>query len=95
MNSLPSDDFDFSDDDEDEYQDIPDNESGEQDSEISNTKSYKDTDEDTDESLVYEVSYSWDVNDSTSMTVGGFVKEQLGAGIEDLSGLALTTTFSF
>ena len=49
MNSLPSDDFDFSDDDEGEYQDIPDNESGEQDSEDSNTKSYEDTDEDTDE----------------------------------------------
>ena len=48
MNSLPSDDFDFSDDDEGEYQDIYD-ESGEQDSEISNTKSYKDTDEDSDE----------------------------------------------
>ena len=48
MNSLPSDDFDFSDDDEGEYQDIYD-ESGEQDSEISNTKSYGDTDEDTDE----------------------------------------------
>jgi len=48
MNSLPSDDFDFSDDDEGEYQDIYD-ESGEQDSEISNTNSYGDTDEDTDE----------------------------------------------
>ena len=48
MNGLPSDDFDFSDDDEGEYQDIYD-ESGEQDSEISNTKSYKDTDEGTDE----------------------------------------------
>jgi len=48
MNGLPSDDFDFSDDDEGEYQDTYD-ESGEQDSEISNTKTYKDTDEDTDE----------------------------------------------
>ena len=48
MNSLPSYDFDFSDDDEGEYQDIYD-ESGEQDSEISNTNSYGDTDEDTDE----------------------------------------------
>ena len=48
MNGLPSDDFDFSDDDEGEYQDIYD-ESGEQDSEISNTKSYEDTDEDSDE----------------------------------------------
>ena len=50
MNSLPSDDFDFSDDDDEgEYQDISNDESGEQDSEDSNTKSYKDTDEDTDE----------------------------------------------
>ena len=48
MNGLPSDDFDFSDDDEGEYQDTYE-ESGEQDSEISNTKTYKDTDEDTDE----------------------------------------------
>ena len=53
------------------------------------------TNEYNDESIVYEASYSWDVNDATSMTVGGFVKEQLGAGIEDLSGIALTTTFSF
>ena len=50
MNGLPSDDFDFSDDDEGEYQDIYD-ESGEQDSEISNTKSYEDTNEDSDEEL--------------------------------------------
>ena len=49
MNGLPSDDFDFSDDDDEgEYQDTYD-ESGEQDSEISNTKTYKDTDEGTDE----------------------------------------------
>ena len=48
MNGLPSDDFDFSDDDEGEYQDTYE-ESGEQDSEISNTKTYKDTDEGTDE----------------------------------------------
>ena len=53
------------------------------------------TDEDTDESLVYEASYSWDVNDSTAMTVGAFTKEQQGAGINDLSGVAWTTTFSF
>ena len=53
------------------------------------------TNEYNDESIIYEASYSWDVNDATSMTVGGFVKEQHGAGIEDLSGIALTTTFSF
>ena len=53
------------------------------------------TDENTDESIVYEASYSWDVNDATSMTVGGYMKEQHGAGIEDLTGIALTTTFSF
>jgi len=48
-----------------------------------------------DESIVYEASYSWDVNDGTSMTVGGFMKEQHGSGIEDNTGVALTTTFSF
>ena len=48
-----------------------------------------------DESIVYEASYSWDVNDGTSMTVGGFLKEQHGSGIEDNTGVALTTTFSF
>ena len=53
------------------------------------------TDDTVDESIVYEASYSWDVNDATSMTVGGYLKEQHGAGIEDLSGIALTTTFSF
>ena len=53
------------------------------------------TDSDTEEALTYELSYSWDVNDATSMTVGGFMKEQTGTGIDDLSGIALTTTFSF
>ena len=48
-----------------------------------------------DETIIYEASYSWDVNDGTSMTVGGFMKEQHGSGIEDNTGVALTTTFSF
>jgi len=56
------------------------------------------TDEDTKERLMYEISYNWDVNDATSMTVGGFIKEQpdlSGAAVDDISGIALTTTFSF
>jgi len=47
-----------------------------------------------DEFLIYEASYSWDVNDSTSMTVGGYTQER-AAGTDDVSGLALLTTFSF
>ena len=47
-----------------------------------------------EEYLQYEASYSWDVNDSTSMTVGGYTIER-AAGTDDLSGIALTTTFSF
>ena len=45
------------------------------------------------ETLIYEAAYSWDVNDSTAMTVGGYISERTSN--EDLSGLALTTTFSF
>ena len=47
-----------------------------------------------EEYLQYEASYSWDVNDATSMTVGGYTIER-AAGTDDLSGIALTTTFSF
>ena len=51
--------------------------------------------EDTEESIMYEAAYSWDVNDSTEMTVGGFVAERSASSVEDLSGIALMTTFSF
>ena len=50
--------------------------------------------EDAEETLQYEASYSWDVNDATSMTVGGFIQEKTN-NLEDLTGVALSTTFSF
>ena len=52
------------------------------------------TDGDT-ETLAYEASYSWDVNDSTAMTVGGFMVERADSAYDDATGMALTTTFSF
>ena len=49
-----------------------------------------------EETLQYEASYNWDVNDSTSMTVGGYLIERSAASSsDDLTGVALTTTFSF
>ena len=56
MNSLPSDDFDFSD-DEGEYQDIPNDESGEQDSEDSDTKTQEtqETGDEDDEETVGKI----------------------------------------
>ena len=56
------------------------------------------TDGDTAEQIMYEVSYNWNVNDATSMTAGAFIKEQpdvSGAAVDDITGVALITTFSF
>jgi len=50
--------------------------------------------ENVEESLIYEASYSWDINDGISATVGGFIQERIGTS-EDLTGVAMTTTFSF
>jgi len=47
-----------------------------------------------EESLIYEASYSWDINDGISATFGGFVQERIGTS-DDLTGVAMTTTFSF
>ena len=47
-----------------------------------------------DELLLYEVSYGWDINDATSATFGVF-QEERATGNDDLTGVALTTTFSF
>ncbi len=52
------------------------------------------TTEAQDELLLYELSYGWDINDSTSATLGVF-QEERATGNDDLTGLALTTTFSF
>ena len=46
------------------------------------------------ETMIYEASYGWDVNDGMSMTLGGFIVEQ-GGSLDDFTGLALTSTFSF
>lgn len=53
------------------------------------------TDDGADEAMIYELSYSWDINDGMSATVGTFLQERTTAGDEDLTGLAMTTTFSF
>ena len=51
--------------------------------------------EDDEDTLYYEASYSWDVNDATAMTVGGFIGERTESAGEDVTGLDLVTTFSF
>ena len=55
----------------------------------------KHTTDTAEEELQYEVSYNWDVNDSTSMTLGGYLLERAAAGTDDQTGVALRTTFSF
>jgi len=47
------------------------------------------------ETLAYEASYSWDANDSTEMSIGGFMWERADSSQDDATGVALTTTFSF
>ena len=47
-----------------------------------------------EETMQYEASYSWDVNDGIGMTVGAFIRER-ALSVDDISGVALTTTFSF
>ena len=55
--------------------------------------------EGSDETMQYEASYSWDVNDATSMSLGGFRVERAGTSgqtqTKAFSGVALSTTFSF
>jgi len=50
--------------------------------------------ENVEESLIYEAAYSFDINDGLSATIGGFLQERIGTS-EDLTGVAMTTTFSF
>lgn len=52
------------------------------------------TDADTEELLIYEANYAWDFNDSISSTAGVFTQER-SSGVNDITGLAFTTTFSF
>lgn len=47
------------------------------------------------ESLQYEASYAWSINDSISATAGAFIVERATAGVDDLTGYAISTTFTF
>ena len=51
--------------------------------------------DDADETYLYELSYGWNINDSTSATIGGFIQERTTANGDDLTGVALSTSFSF
>ena len=54
------------------------------------------TSDSANELMIYEASYSWDVNDGISMTLGGFIMEQEDTvAREDFTGVALKSTFSF
>jgi len=53
------------------------------------TGNFTDTDE---EYYIYEASYAYPVNDGVTITPGVFIKEQAG---DDMTGLAIKTSFSF
>ena len=48
-----------------------------------------------DEELMYEVYYSYPVNDGMTITPLVYVKEQATAGTPDLTGVMVKTSFSF
>jgi len=48
-----------------------------------------------DDTYLYEVSYNWNVNDATSLAVGGFIQERTTANGQDLQGIAFKTSFAF
>ena len=50
--------------------------------------------DDASELLIYEASYSYPVNDSMTITPGIFI-EETEAGKDDLTGIAVKTSFSF
>ena len=51
--------------------------------------------EGTDEELMYEVYYSYPVNDGMTITPLLYVKEQATAGTPDQTGIMVKTSFSF
>ena len=51
--------------------------------------------DDADETYLYELSYGWSINDSTTATIGGFIQERTTANGDDLTGVALSTSFTF
>jgi len=50
--------------------------------------------DDATETMIYEASYSYPVNDSMTITPGIFI-EETAAGSDDLTGVAVKTSFSF
>ena len=56
---------------------------------------HSNTTENTDEEYMYEVYYSYPVNDSMSITPVIYVKETNTAGQDDATGLLVKTSFSF
>ena len=49
----------------------------------------------TDEDMLYEAYYAFDINDSMSQTVGVYIQENNAAGSEDETGIVALTEFSF
>ena len=52
-------------------------------------------DDGTDEDMLYEAYYSFDINDGMSQTVGVYYQENNAAGSEDETGIVALTEFSF
>ena len=48
-----------------------------------------------EELYIYEVAYDWSVNDSTTVTIGGFIQERAASVGTDISGIAVKTSFAF
>ncbi len=51
--------------------------------------------EDTDEQYMYEVYYSYDINDGMTITPLFFIQEQSAANTDDTTGVMVKTSFSF
>ena len=51
--------------------------------------------EDVDENMAYEVFYTYNVNDSMTITPAMFILENNAAGADDQTGVVVKTSFSF
>ena len=51
--------------------------------------------ENVDENMAYEVFYTYNVNDSMTVTPALFIIENNAAGQEDQTGVVVKTSFSF
>ena len=56
---------------------------------------YSDNLEDTDEEYMYEVYYSYPINDGMTITPLIFTKENSTDGVDDETGMMVKTSFSF